>query len=124
MTGTREQFRELMKEKAKEKSKVNGQSGNLEFLVQAQVKMENLTGDQYWDRFLSLVQAGLDKMKAQEVSLRDALCSPGMVDPNDIMAIKLSLANVGGQIASLEMVLQLPTDIINSGEQAKNRLDG
>lgn len=104
----------------KRKPKVNGQ--HLEYLAQAEMMMQNLTGDQYWDRFLSYIQSALDGMKANLSGMEEALCSPSMVDPNEIMAAKLAIAAVGGRIESLEAVLALPKDIMETGERAREKL--
>ena len=120
MTYTREDYQELVKEKAKER--LNGQKPGLEYLVQAQVKMENLTGDQYWDIYLSYLQDVFERVSTQAGQVRDNLCDPKMVDSNAIMGVKLELAGLNGQIKMLEAIIGLPKAIMESSEMAKDRL--
>ncbi len=122
MTFTREQYQELVKEQGKER--LNGQKPGLEYLVQAQVKMELLTGDQHWDIYLSWIQCSLEALRNQKTQLTDKLCDPNLVDPNAIMAVKLALADVSGQIIAIEAIIGLPKAIMESSEKAKERLEG
>lgn len=114
---SREDWLEL-NEKNRKKA-LNGERPYMEYLVQAQVKMSYLTGVQEWDTFLSYLQSALDALQIKQSGLRNALCSPSLVDTNSIMEVKLDLAEVTGQINLLEGVLALPKDIMESGEKAK-----
>lgn len=109
-------------QKRKQKDKANGETFPLEFLAQAQVRMEHLTGNQDWDRFLSYLEGHNTRLKEGRDHLRDVLCSPELVDQGEIMQAKTALARVGGMIDMLEAVLQLPKDIIETGEKAKEKL--
>lgn len=120
MTYTREEYQELLKKQGKEK--LNGQKPGLEYLVQAQVKMELLTGDQYWDIFLSYLQSSLEALRVQESQIRDQLCMPGLVDPNAMMEVKLDLVGVSNQAKAIEAIIGLPKAIMESSEKAKERL--
>ncbi len=104
------------------KTKLNGQKPGLEYLVQAQVKMENLTGDQYWDIYLSYLQDVFERVSVQAGQARDQLCDPRLVDSNAIMGVKLELAGLNGQIKMLEAIIGLPKAIMESSEMAKERL--
>lgn len=122
MTFNREDWRELNKRQGKET--LNGERPNLQYLVQAQVKQENLTGDQYWDIYLSYLQEVFERITPQANQIRDRLCDPKVVDPNAIMEAKLALADINGQIRMIEAILGLPKAIMESGDKAKERLEG
>lgn len=102
--------------------KLNGHKPHLEYLAQAEVKMENLTGDPYWDIYLSYLQEALERMTARHSQLEAELCSPDTVDPNAIMGIKLAIAQIGGQIDAVEQAISLPKSIMEMGERAKEKL--
>ena len=121
MSFTREEYADLLEKK--QKNKMNGERPTLEYLVQAQVKMELLTGNQHWDIFLSYLQSALEGLKITEDQYRDKLCSSSLVDSNEIMLTKMGLAETKGQITLLEGIIALPKDIIESGEKAKAVLD-
>lgn len=118
---SRSDFDEWKERSAKES--LNGQKGQLEYLVQAEVKQKNLTGDQYWDIFLSYIQSTLEMLKDRDFKLRDTVCSPSTVSPNVITKLKLEIADVGGMIKMAEAVLSLPKGIMEEGEKARERLD-
>ena len=121
MSYTREDWLEL--NESNRKKAMNGQRGNMEYLVQAQVKQSYLTANPDWDVFLSYLQNALNQLQGREQELRDALCSPSVVDTSAIMQLKLEIAEIVGQIKLLEGVLALPKDIIEAGDKAKALLD-
>lgn len=106
------------------KESLNGQRGQMEYLVQAEVKMELLTGNPHWDIFLSYIQFTLDGLNSRLSQARDALCSPATVNPDLITSLKLEIAEVGGMVKSMEAVLSLPKGIMEEGEKARERLNG
>lgn len=120
MTYTREEYQELLEKQGKER--LNGQKPGFEYLVQAQVKMENLTGDQYWDIYLSYLQDVLERISVQSDHARDRLCNTKMVDPNAIIEIKMEIAGLNSQIKLLEAIIGLPKAIMESADTAKERL--
>ncbi len=104
------------------KEKMNGQRGQMEYLVQAEVKMELLTGNPHWDIFLSYIQSTLDGLKDRLFAARNSLCSSSTVNPDLITALKLEIAEVGGMVKSMEAVLSLPKGIMEEGEKAREIL--
>ena len=106
------------------KDKLNGQKGHLEYLVQAEVKMELLTGNPHWDTFLSYIQSTLDGLNGRLQQARDILCDPKTVNSDLITSLKLEIAEVSGMIKSMEAVLSLPKGIMEEGEKARERLSG
>ncbi len=105
------------------KEKMNGQRGQLEYLVQAEVKMGLLTGNPDFDVFLSYIQSTLNGLDERLGQARNVLCDPKTVNSDLITALKLEIAEVGGMIKSMEAVLSLPKGIMEEGEKARERLD-
>ncbi len=106
------------------KEKMNGQRGQLEYLVQAEVKMELLTGNPDFDVFLSYIQSTLNGLNDRLFLARDALCSSRTVNSDAITQLKLEIAGLDGMIKSMEAVLSLPKGIMEEGEKAKEILSG
>jgi hypothetical protein len=120
MTYQREDYNNLVAER--KKKELNGHKPHLEYLAQAEVKMENLTGNPYWDIYLSYLQEALERMSSRHSQLEAELCSPDTVDPNVIMGIKLAIAQIGGQIDAVEQAIALPKSIMEMGDRAKEKL--
>ncbi len=115
----REQYAALVREKA------NGQDNrvHLEALIQAEVKVEHVTGDPHWDTFLSYVQAAIEKSEEELGSLKTMLESPHMVAPDDIMRLKIAIVSCRSRLSAWDVVIALPRDIKEHGEKARALLD-
>ncbi len=117
---SRSDYADLQERQAKEK--LNGQKGHLEYLVQAEVKMELLTGNPHWDVFLSYIQSTIEGLDARLEHARNTLCDPKTVNADLIFSLKLEIAELGGMIKSMEAVLSLPKGIMEEGEKAREIL--
>lgn len=106
----------------KAKKPRNGQAQSLEFLVQAQVRMENLTGDANFDRFLTYLQSSSESMNALLEDLERRICDPATHDGTEIMELKLAIARMMGRVEAMNAVIELPKAIIETGERARERL--
>ena len=109
--------------KARLQERMNGKRTELEHFMQAEVQAERLTGDPDWDIFLQLVQAGIERMQKLANELRRQLADPGTVNQDELMRLKISLADAEGHVRAWEATIQLPKDIKQSGEQAKTLLE-
>lgn len=115
-----EDYRELVGRKKKEK--INGERWNLQFLAQAQVRQNNLTGNPDFDRFLSYIQATVESLQEKSKSYEAMLCDPMLVNHDRIMEIKIAKTGVDNMIGALVAVMELPRQIMEVGEQAKEKL--
>lgn len=125
MTFDREEYTDLIAEKAKDP--VNGQRTNLEIMQQAAVKASHLTGDAHWDTFLSYIEAARTALERDRDNAVNLLKAPNMVDANEIMVLKLSIARLEFGIGLLGGIVSLPKDIQEQGTKAAEilaRLDG
>ena len=103
--------------------RMNGSRAALEQIQQAQVRMENLTGDPDWDLFLSYIEAAIQRTEKEAVAHLDQLGSPMTVNVDEIMQLKMALHGCKGRISAWRAILDLPKDIKASGEQAKDLLE-
>lgn len=107
----------------KASKRVNGSRAALEQIQQAQVRMDALTGDPHWDLLLSYVQSAIERATREAEQHVSSLVSPMVVNPDEIMGLKIAHAQLEGQIQAWAAVMDLPKDIKESGEQAKTLLE-
>ena len=95
----------------------------IKLAIQAAVSAELLTKDPNWDVYLSylqhaceLIQVGVDQRKAQ-------LEDPRIVDQNTIMQLKISLADLNGQLLACQWAMELPSAIKDTGKLARDLHD-
>ncbi len=96
---------------------------NLEQLLQAEVRMENLTNDADWNIFLQYVQSALNKTEAQLAEAVKSLSSRNVSSPDEIMHYKFLVTELTGRVSALRGVIELPAQIKESGEQAKSLME-
>lgn len=121
MSFDREEFNALAEKKRTEA--LNGQHQNLRMIAQAEVKMGLLTGDPCWDTFLSYLEAAVETTERQLALLQAKLFQPEIVDTNEIMGLKVMIAQCQSRAEVLRAVMSLPKDIKTTGEVAKELLD-
>lgn len=125
MTFDRKDYDDFMREKGQRQ--INGQRQNLEIMRQAAVKAELLTGDTHWDTFLSYLEAAKEAWEGECQTAIGMLKDPGVVDADEIMRLKIRVAQLEFGIGTIAGIISLPHDIKEQGEKAENlltRLDG
>jgi hypothetical protein len=110
-------FRELAKKQQEEKAKTNEPA--LYMLERAAVDAKMLTGSPYWDKYLTQLQASIEGSERQREEIEARLCSPDTVNNEEIMRLKIVLAEVRGRIEAWTAALRLPTEIIDADLRAK-----
>lgn len=129
MTYERDEYRRVLSElNAKAKAGANGaRREQLAMLAQAEVSARLLTGSPEWDIFLQMLQATVDRFKANRDSLDEMLKDPRLANADDIIRTKIQYIQADTYVRALEGVVSLPVDIIESGDRARDllsRLDG
>lgn len=95
----------------------------LETAMAASTRIDLLTGDPNWDHFLAYIEAAVLSMKERESGYARKLEDPMLVDPQEMMKIKVQLAQARARIEAWQAVQQLPKDILNLGAQAKSIME-
>ncbi len=95
---------------------------NLEIIAQAAVNTNLLLGDPIWDRFLTYIQAAIEETQAQLAEWQAKLSSPTLVNYEDLIRIKLAVAECTARIEAWTVIIQLPKELQTSGGQAKDLL--
>ena len=99
-------------------SAANDRKTNLRMAEQASVKAQALTRDPHWDWFLSFIQAAVEETEKQRNSLLTQLSDSRMVNIDQIMAVKLALAQCTGRLEAWTSARDLPKDLFENGEKA------
>ena len=114
MSYTREDWEAIEKT-----DKKNGQMA-YEALAQAVVSADHVTSDPDWDRFLSYIQAAIEKQTVVVTSLHAALADPGMVNPDLLLETKIQLIRVQAWIDAYEEVIAIPRKLKYGVEALSN----
>jgi len=86
----------------------NGHDLGQQTLVQAQLSIEHVTSDPHWDRFLSYIQAAIEAEQGKEQTLFASLRDPGLVNHDQIMQVKIALAQCTAHIQAWQEVMAVP----------------
>lgn len=109
-------------QKAKREEKLRVRIPNLELLSQAQIKAEHVTGHDAWDTYLTWVQAAAEKAKEYMNHLDTMLADPMVVGHDELMRLKVEREACRARIEAWEAAIELPKQIIEQGEKARNTL--
>lgn len=95
---------------------------SLDFLAQASVSAEHLTGYHEWNTYLSYVQAVIEKARIYLGECDARLTNPDIVNHDQLIQIKIQRESIASMIRAWEAAISLPKEIIEKGEEAKNHL--
>ncbi len=96
---------------------------SLNWMAQAEVSAENLTGMPEWTIYQQILQGATERTQEQVKQLELILRSPDLVDHDAMLKIKLSIALCDGRIDAWRTALMLPSDIKKSAQSAQEILD-
>ena len=124
MLADRKEWEELQMSQQQNRGKVNGADAGrvLEMLQQASIKQENMTTDQNWNYYLTLIQGWIDKTRENAIQFRSALESPDLVNVDQRKQLENYLLQCNERISILDAVIALPNQIMKSFEDAKLEL--
>lgn len=117
MTFDRDDFEKSLKEK-----KPSVSQPLLEEIVRSAPKMELLTGSEEWDQYLTYLQSALDMTIGQLEYTNNLMLDPNSWDNESLMKTKMNLLRLREKKEVLEFVMQMPKELIETGEIAKNQL--
>lgn len=92
---------------------------DIRLAIRAAVHAENLTSNEIWNQFLGYLQGGLEECRKRLETYRDRLLSPYVVDQQEILLIKIAIADLEGQTKAVEWIIELPKSILETGEIAR-----
>lgn len=91
-------------------------------LHRAALASAQITGDEHWDFFLSIVQAKLSSLRELKKSALDKLENSDNFTTEDLINDKLAVRLYGREIEALTWVINLPQDLMEQGELTKQLL--
>ncbi len=103
-------------------SKISERRHQLEGVVRAEIASANVTGDEYWDHFLSLVQAKIVALRQSQQTAQDLLQNSDNFSPEALIHEKIAVRLYGKQIEALEWVISLPEILMEQGDRARELL--
>jgi len=83
---------------------------------------ENLTGDENWDLFLTWVSGAMGPMKEAIAGYHDRLGNPTVSAYEDLVKLKIGLANTAGMLTALEWVSELPVQLKSGAQEVREQL--
>lgn len=92
----------------------------LDHLHQAAVKAQYLTGSEYWDTYLSYLQADIETVELRANELIERLAFPTTINYEEVIGIKLKICRLQSYADALKMAMALPIKIINDGMAGKD----
>ena len=116
MSFDREDFQALLAKRAQQAPRAGQGSGAL---LQAAVEAKYLTGSEYWDLYLRYIQSAVERSQAVEQQLMYALASPGLVDHEKIIAVKMQLLECRARIQAWGSAMELPKLLMERGAEVE-----
>lgn len=107
MSYQREEFIASIKKAAKVK-RLDTATVTAEHTHQAAVEASTLMEAPEWHVYQQQLAGAIEKIAAHEETVRARLCDPGCVRHEDLMVLKLTLAEIVGTRQGLETALSLP----------------
>lgn len=120
MVFQRQQFQDSLDNKRRNRAREN--RSQLRVLAQAEIPVAALTKSAEWDFFLSLLQAKIEALDEMLNAYQQALATDMVFDHVGLAAAKAGAMRVKVQIDTLQAVLELPKQIIETGKEAKLEL--
>ena len=109
--------------KRQAKSDTQDDIHKIKLAMQAAVSAELLTKDENWDVYLQSLQYAIEMIQKGIEARKAQLEDPRTVDQNLLMQLKISLADLQGQLLALEWAIGLPNSIKSTGKLARKLHD-
>jgi hypothetical protein len=98
-------------------------ASNLGAIERAALAASQVTGDEYWDLFLSVINERLESRRKSLEDFRNKLEISNDFSTEALINQKLSIRQLGCEIEALEWVTGLPKELMEKGERAKELLE-
>ena len=103
--------------------RVRNAAPNLQELRRAALSIEQVTGDEHWDLFLSMVKARIEEKAAERDKAVEVLKNSDDFTIEPLINQKLAARLFGREVEVLEWVIEQPKIIMEKGERAKELLE-
>lgn len=108
--------------RANSKARVKRDQGVLRQIALGVPPMEALTGDPNWDIFTKVAQARIDSLEEELMGRRKDLTDGRWVSADEIIAKRIEISRVVGQVESLTNIQMIPKILKERGTEAAKLL--
>ena len=95
---------------------------NRPIIKRAGLSAAQVTGDEHWDFFLSVVNQKIKEKQAAMDEAAEALKTSDIFDPEELIHQKLAVRLLGREVEALRWVTELPRILQEQGDQADELL--
>lgn len=95
---------------------------NLQIIQRAALSAAQITGDEHWDFFLSIVNEKIKSKQAKLDEEAEKLKTSDIFDPEEMINQKLVVRLLGREVEALRWVTELPKKLMEQGDQADELL--
>ena len=117
----RSEYRQSVADHAAKRSAAHD-GHHLRLLERAALEARAVTGEPHWDYYLTCLQGAIEQTETQSAQLRENLCDPTIVNHDQIMTLKLALAECRGRLKAWTVARDLPKELMKSGDTATDLL--
>jgi len=110
------------KVKSLSQSRVRDRKPELKGMQRAALSASQVTGDEHWDVLLSIIQERVEKLQSQMEVAIELLKNSDNFSPDDLINQKLAVRLIGREIGALRWVTELPKQVMEQGDRAKELL--
>jgi hypothetical protein len=107
---------------AEKTKKIRTRSNELQAAKRSALSAAQITGDKHWDLFLSVVNERLEGLQKEVDVAVELLKTSDDFSPDDLINQKLAVRLIGREIQALTWVIELPKQLLEQGELAKQLL--
>ncbi len=101
---------------------VRSQVPDLQAAKRAALAATQVTGDESWDLFLSIVKSRIEEREVQLQAALDSLQNSDDFSPDSVVGQKLSIRLVSRELMVLNWIIELPQILLENGDRAKQLL--
>jgi hypothetical protein len=94
----------------------------LQAIRRAALHASEITGDEHWDFFLSMIKEKIEAKQAEVESASDRLINSDIFTTEDLINAKLTVRLLGREIEVLQWVIELPVQLQEQGDKASELL--
>lgn len=102
--------------------KVKDRRSELQGLKRAALSATQITGDEHWDFFLSVVNERMESSQKAVAVVSEALKNSDDFSPETLINQKLAVRLLGREIEVLQWVTELPKELMEQGDSADQLL--
>jgi hypothetical protein len=102
---------------------VVAREAELQATRRAAIAAGNVTGDEHWDHFLSVIQTRLNSVRERRDGALKRLSESDNFTTADIINEKLAVRLLGCEIETLEWAVALPRALMEQGDKASELLE-